>query len=106
LQHILDAIEKISSYASTQTYEQFTNDEWSQDALVRNLEIIGEAANNIDPSIRSSYSGIPWREIIDFRNVVAHDYADLDLRVVWNIVTTDLPQLRSQISKMYEEMKK
>ena len=102
LYHIKDAISKIREYTSRHSYEEFINNEWDQDAIVRNLEIIGEAANNIDQSVRQQYPVIPWRKIIDFRNVVAHDYADLDTSVVWEIISRDLVELSSQIEKIID----
>jgi len=106
LNHILEAIEKINNYIEQHSYQDFSETPWDQDALARNLEIIGEAAKNIDESIRDSFSEVPWREIIDFRNVVVHDYADLDLQVVWNIATKDLQNLKKHISIIVNKIEK
>lgn len=103
IKHIRDAIEKIDKYSSKHTFAEFVQEHWDQDAVVRNLEIIGEAANNLDLDFRNNYSQIPWRAIIDFRNVATHDYADLDLAVVWQIITVDLPKLKKQIEQILHQ---
>ena len=82
--------------------EWFKKNEWDQDAVSRNLEIIGEAANNLDVTYRANYPNIPWRKIIDFRNIIVHDYSDLDPDIIWKIITTYLPELFSQIKKILE----
>lgn len=100
LKHIRDAVKKISQYVSEHSPNEFKENPWDQDAVVRNLEIIGEAANNLDSDFRSNYNQIPWRAIIDFRNIAVHDYADLDLEVVWQILDVDLPELQEQIKQI------
>ncbi len=105
IQHMQDALQKIIGYSSSHSYNDLLREEWDQDAVMRNLEIIGEAANNLDESFRGKYSEIPWRKIIDFRNVVVHHYADLDLEVVWQIITTDIPPLKKKIESILSEEK-
>lgn len=96
-------MQKIIVYSSSHSSHDLLREEWDQDAVMRNLEIIGEAANNLDSSFRENYPEIPWRKIIDFRNVVVHDYADLDLEIVWQIITKDIPLLSSQIKEMLKD---
>lgn len=102
IQYIFDAIEKIAAYQSTHNFEQFSQEEWDQDAVSRNLEIIGEAANNLDEAYRNQFSDVPWRKIIDFRNIIVHDYADLDIAILWQIISKDLPILKEKISKILD----
>lgn len=97
LKHILEAITKISTYTASHTFSHFQENQWDQDALARNLEIIGEAANNLDALFRASMPDVPWRQIVDFRNVIVHDYADLDLQIIWEIATVDLKELQKQL---------
>ncbi len=97
LRHIKDAADKILTYASTASLESFAASGWDQDALMHNLEIIGEAANNIESDFRAKYPDIPWRTIISLRNTLIHDYSDVDINVVWQIVTVDLPKFHKQI---------
>ncbi len=79
------------------TYEDFENDERTVDAVIRNLEIIGEAARNIPLELRDKYSDIPWRRIVGLRNVVIHDYFGVDLEIIWEIITKDLLDLKEKI---------
>lgn len=91
---------KISHFVDNHTFEDFIDNSWDQDALARNLEIIGEAANNMDQSFRNEIPDVPWRQIIDFRNIVVHDYADLDSQIVWEIATNNLPKLKEQLQAL------
>lgn len=103
LKHIVDAIEKINEYLANHSFEDFSKKEWDQDATVRNLEIIGEAGNNLDIEFRNQRNHIPWRAIIDFRNFAIHDYADIDLDIVWSIITVNLPELLQQVKTLLTE---
>ena len=95
--HMLEAIAKIELYTAGLTYEAFINDSKTFDATIRALEIIGEAARNVDEDFRSRYTSILWREIADFRNVLIHQYFGVDERVVWGIVHKELPQLKADL---------
>lgn len=103
IRHMLEAMEKLIEYTETHRYAEFNDNEWDQDAVIRNLEIIGEAANNTDTEFKQKHPSIPWREIISFRNVLAHDYADIDSDIVWNILTEQLPELRTTCTKLLED---
>jgi len=89
---------------SNHTQEDFNKESWDQDAVSRNLEIIGEAANNLDTLFRDEHSEVPWRKIINLRNIIVHDYADIDLEIVWNIITEYLPHVKTEILKLHEEV--
>lgn len=97
LLHIKDASDKILSYTSNHDFNHFKENEWDQDAVMRNLEIIGEAANNIEDEFLKQYPQIPWRTIVNLRNVLIHDYVDVDLNIIWQIITKDLPDFYKQI---------
>jgi len=103
IKHISDAIHKLEQYSNEHSREEFSQNDWDQDAVVRNLEIIGEAANNLDESFLKSHEAVPWRKIIDLRNIVAHDYADIDLSIIWNILNDYIPELKTQILAILEE---
>ncbi len=100
LYDILECIEKIQKYVSGMTYEDFENDERTVDAVLRNLEIIGEAARNIPSEFRVKYPDIPWRRIVGLRNVVIHEYFGVDLENIWEIVKNDLPDLKQKIKTL------
>lgn len=102
LMHMRDAAQAVVEYVHTHTPEQFEVNTWDQAAAVRNLEVIGEAANHVSKETCDSLPGIPWRDIIDFRNVAIHDYMDLDFQVVWNIMKDDVPQLLQHLAEFNE----
>jgi uncharacterized protein with HEPN domain len=98
IEDIWEAIEKIERYVSGLEHDAFIRDEKTVDSVVRNLEIIGEAANRIPENIRAQYSDIEWRKIIGLRNRIVHDYFSIDVEIVWEIVQRDLPLFKSKIA--------
>lgn len=102
LRHILDAIEKIESYVSVGHEEFMTASHW-QDAVIRQLEIIGEAAKKLSPTFRSQYPEVPWRRISGLRDVLIHDYMGVDLAAVWQITKTDIPTLKEHIQAVLDQ---
>jgi len=97
LLHIRDAINQIEEYVADYSYEQFLEDKKTQDAVIRQLEIIGEATSNLEETFKKKNSEIPWREISDFRNVLAHEYWDVDLAIVWKAVHDDVSALKTAL---------
>ena len=104
LQHILVSIGKIEKYLQGFDYEKFKQSEEKIDAVVRNVEIIGEASNNLTRDFRSKNSTIEWRKIISTRNRIIHGYSTVDLEIIWNITQNDLGNLRIEIEKILEEL--
>ena len=100
---ILECIEKIESYISGVSYRKFMQDSKTKDAVVRNLEIIGEAADQIPKNIQQKYKEIPWSQIIGMRNRLIHGYFVVDYDIVWDIVSKELPDLQKKIKKILEE---
>ena len=94
--HILDAIEMIESYIGVGRETFLTTPHW-QDAVIRRLEIIGEATKRLSPSLRTQYQEIPWRRIAGLRDVLIHDYMGVDLDAVWQITQQQLPDLKQTI---------
>jgi uncharacterized protein with HEPN domain len=97
---ILQAINKIERYLANMSYETFLTDEKTIDAVVRNFEVIGEAANQIPKTFVEQHPEIPWRDLSDFRNVLIHAYFGVDLQMVWQIVELDLNTLKKQIQNI------
>lgn len=100
LEHILEAIARIERYIDGLNEPAFHADELVQDAVIRNIEIIGEASRNIlkhFPETVSKYPGIPFSYAYQMRNAVSHGYFTVDLELVWRTVHTELPTMRTQI---------
>lgn len=103
LRHIIDAIEKIEKYAAVQKGTFLVESHW-QDAIIRNLEVIGEAAKRIGKMRRDSHPDVPWRAIAGLRDVLIHDYMGVDLEAVWNVVQNDIPKLKKQIQAILQDI--
>jgi len=99
LNDIRDAIDRILAYTA-KGQGAFLADPMTQDAVVRNIEIIGEATKGVSEATRNAHPEIPWRDMADMRNKVIHDYFRTDLEVVWDVVTNDLRPLRGQIDTL------
>ena len=102
LRHILDAIGKIESYVAVGRDVFMSTSHW-QDAVIRQLEIVGEATKNLSRDLRSRYSEIPWRRIAGLRDILTHDYMGVRLAAVWEVTQTDLPVLKKQIRNLLDE---
>jgi uncharacterized protein with HEPN domain len=100
---MLESIKKIENYTSTISYKEFLQDEKTKDAVVRNLEIIGEAANQIPKEIQETYKEIPWSQIVGLRNRLIHGYFVVDYAIVWSIIKDVLPDLKVQLEKIMKE---
>jgi len=97
IEHIKQAIALIEEYLGNYSYSQFAKDQKTRDAVIRQLEIIGEAATNLEEEFRNTCSEIPWREIVDFRNVLIHDYWEIDLELVWKAATEEIKELKKAL---------
>lgn len=99
LQDMLDSIHAIESYTKELTKEQFLGSRLVLDAVVRNFQVIGEAARHIPEEHRKRLSMIAWQEIRDMRNKLVHDYPGIDWGIVWTTVRADLPPLKEQLEE-------
>lgn len=95
---IIESIEAIFDYTQKKNFENFTRERMFYSAVIREFEIIGEAVAKLPEDLKAEYPDITWQDIKDFRNLLAHEYFGVDLEIVWDVVTNDLPHL-------YEVMK-
>lgn len=104
LQDIFDFCEHVEQYADGIEQSEFLENRMLQDALVRKLELIGEAAKNVSEETRKQNPNIPWREIMRMRDKVVHHYFRVDLEIVWQTVKKDVPKLKSEIELMLKNI--
>jgi uncharacterized protein with HEPN domain len=103
LKHILDAIDKVDTYIAV-GHEVFIASSHWQDAVIRQLEIIGEATKRLSKQFCSLHSDVPWRRIAGLRDVLIHDYMGVDINAVWEITRKNLPPLRLRIESILREL--
>lgn len=99
LRHILDAIQKIERYSKV-GHDQLVAESMRHDAVIRQLEIIGEATKRLSPQNLGQHPEVPWRQVAGMRDVLIHDYMGVDLERVWNVVHRDLPLLRKAVEEL------
>ena len=100
VEDILEAIAKIQRYVSGLSFEQFQADQKTVDAVVRNLEVIGEAVRHLSGDLESLPADVPWIDIAGMRNILIHEYFGVDVKIIWQTVTDDLPELRTQLQRI------
>lgn len=100
LQHILESIQAIEEYTRGFSEESFLRDRRTQDAVVRRLEIIGEAVRKLPEATKDLASDAAWRQIIAMRNILIHEYFGVDLKLVWRVIEKDLPVLKQHIEAL------
>lgn len=102
MQDIIDAIDSIERRTAEMTYEKFAANETVVKSVLYDFIIIGEASRNIPAEIQSRYSQIPWRLMSDMRNVIAHEYFQVNLILTWRTIQNNLPSLKLQLLKLLE----
>lgn len=100
LHHILDAIKRIEEYTFDISKERFLEDGLRQDAVIRQLEIVGEASRNVSIEFQELHKEIPWGQIIALRNRIIHEYFNINIEVAWDIVKKSLPELKTQVEAL------
>jgi uncharacterized protein with HEPN domain len=94
---ILESIQKVHRYVEGMNYKTFIQDEKTIDAVVRNFEVIGEAANRIDNDVKDKFPNVEWRRIIGLRNRIVHEYFGIDLEIIWQIIEEKLVDFQTQM---------
>lgn len=105
LEHILECIEFIEDYTKNVSKEEFLKSTQIQDAVVRRLEVIGEASKNLLDEFKELYSDIPWKKILAMRNMLIHEYFAVNLNVVWKTVQENIPELKEYVAKILKDYK-
>jgi uncharacterized protein with HEPN domain len=105
LDDILLSINRISEYTEGYTFADFKKDYKTVDAVIRNFEIIGEAAKKLSTEIKEQYTNVPWSEMYLLRNKVSHEYFGVDYEIIWDIAINYLPENKSQIEAILEIIK-
>ena len=104
LRHIIESVCRIQEFTIGISKEKFMKDIKLQDAVLRRIEIIGEAAKNIPLDFREKHANIPWNEMARTRDKLIHGYFGVDLELTWNIIKEDLPDLKEKIEKILKQM--
>ena len=102
LEDILKFCSKIEIYIKNLNKVDFENNEMAIDAVLRNLELIGEASKRLSNDFINKNLNIPWKKIIGLRNIVIHEYSDVDLDIIWDIVTKNIPETKENIQEIYD----
>ena len=100
IEDILDAMGKAETFVAGLTYEQFETDFRTNFAVVRAIEVIGEATKRLPNAFRDQYPEIPWKDMAGMRDVVIHGYNNVNLRIVWDVVKRDIPIIKPQIRQI------
>jgi len=103
IEDVLQSINLIEEFTKDLTYEEFFRDIKTSYAVVRAIEIIGEATKNIPDEIKAELPHIPWRKMAGIRNKIAHEYFGISLKIVWNVAKDELPKLKDDIAKLMKK---
>ena len=103
LRHILESIDWIEKDVKGMSRKEFLTNVPTQDAVIRRIEIIGEAIRNLPEELRSKHSEVPWQDIMGMRNQLIHGYFGVDLELVWRVIENDIPPLKRQVKKLIDK---
>jgi uncharacterized protein with HEPN domain len=105
LLHIIDAINSIENFVKNINEKEFYKNDLVQSAVIKKIEIIGEAAKLIGKEIKNDYKNIPWKQIAGMRDKLTHDYFGVDLKRVWEVTQKDIPHLKTEIENILNNYK-
>lgn len=103
LDDIILSMSRIAEYIEGFSFDQFKKDYKTVDAVIRNFEIIGEAANKVPDTVKEKYPDVPWSEMYLMRNKVSHEYFGIDYDIIWDVITNELPKNMNQIAAILRE---
>lgn len=104
IEHILECIELIEEYTKEAKKEGFFNSRQLQDAVIRRIEVIGEAVKNIPPEIKDRYPQIPWKRIVGMRDILIHQYFGVDLEQTWRVAKIEISELKKKILEIKKDL--
>ena len=104
IEHILECLERIEEYTDGVTKHDFFDSVQLQDAVIRRIEIIGEAVKNLPMETKDKYSDIPWKEIAGMRDVLIHGYFGVDLELTWNVVEKEVQELKDSMRRVKKDL--
>ena len=104
IKDILESIERMDEFVEDIDFDKFVQDDKTSSAVVRKIEIIGEATKNIPKHIRQRYKGVPWSDMAKMRDKIIHFYFGIDYEVVWKVIKERLPEIKPIIHKILDEM--
>lgn len=101
---ILESIRKIEAYTRSISFEEFSEDDKTKDAVLRNLEVVGEAVKNISDGVKARYPDIDWKVIAGMRNKLIHEYFGVSFSIVWETVRNDIPPFKLRVERILKDM--
>ncbi len=104
IQDIAESVARISLYTLNMEYEEFRKDKKTQDAVIRNIEIMGEATKKLSEDMRKDYPNIPWKNIAGTRDKLIHNYFGVNIDIIWSIVQIEIPSLLPKIERIYQNL--
>lgn len=103
VEDVLECIKKVEKYIGDMDFTLFEKDDKTVDAIIKNLETIGEAAGHIPDDIKACHKDIPWKEIVGLRNRIVHGNFNIDLKIIWGVIKQELPTLKIQLEHILKE---